>query len=82
MGFLSSEHDQMLTPTFRKPFPESTKVTSTRSEVSHSNKLHDREDVLEEDEVARMLRICADAGVDVAGAMTRAEAAQRMSGKK
>ena len=63
---LEAEHEQML--------------TSTRSEVSHSKKHYDGEDVLEEDEVeARAMEVCADADVDVTGATTMAEAAQRMS---
>ena len=66
---LEAEHEQML--------------TSTRSEVSHSKKHHDGEDVLEEDEVeACAMEVCADADVDVTGATTMAEAAQRMSSDK
>ena len=80
---LEAEHEQMLTPTFGKLFPDSRKVTSTRSEVSHSKKHHDGEDVLEEDEVeACAMEVCTDADVDVRGATTMAEAAQRMSSEK
>ena len=52
-----------------------------RSEMSHSKKNHDGEhgirEVLEGDEVeACAMEICADADVDVTGAMAMAEAAQ------
>ena len=71
-----------MTVTAPDPMPRGTFKIEVRhvSEVPHAKKHHDGEDVLEEDEVEVCGReVCADADVDVRGATTMAEAAQRMS---
>ena len=74
-----------MTVTVPDPMPRGAFKIEVRhvSEVSHAKKHHDGEDVLEEDEVeACAMEVCTDADVDVRGATTMAEAAQRMSSEK